>query len=138
MYGYNGLEMISTKRCCQERNFWKKALGIVDDYIASSASDDDLDEIKVADPPITAPVAYKRQAAEDFVGFISGELNRAPAHLKAIVVDGEWRLGVAKVEVLIIGTMTHKVYLFHIAEICKGRRRSASCSETVASRQHHN
>ena len=67
MYEYDGPETVSTDRCCQERSFWKNVLGIVDNYIASSANEDDLDEIEVVDPPVTASVAYNRQAAEDFV-----------------------------------------------------------------------
>ena len=42
-----------------------------------------------------------------------------PDNLKAIVVDGEWRIGHGKMDLLIICTLDYKVYLFHLAEICK-------------------
>ena len=122
LYGYEGPETVSTDRCCTERNFWKSALGLIDTYIATSANSDDLDDIEIVDPPFAAQVAYTGSAANDFVGFISDELNNAPVNLKVILVDGEWRRGVAKVDVLIIGTMACKVYLFQLSEICKRGR----------------
>mmetsp|Transcript_25827 Transcript_25827/g.44106 ORF Transcript_25827/g.44106 Transcript_25827/m.44106 type:complete len:101 (+) Transcript_25827:444-746(+) len=54
-----------------------------------------------------------------FVGWISEYLIENP-DTHAIIVDGEWVIGNLKMDVLIICTMDYKVYVFHLAEICRG------------------
>ena len=78
-----------------------------------------MNEIKVVDPPYEALVATTSETALVFVGWVSLYFISVPQKLKVIVVDGEWHIGHAKMELLIICMLDYKVYLFYFAEICK-------------------
>ena len=76
----------------------------------------------MARAPINAQVAESVAMCNAFVGFISEEINRSPHEQRRIVVDGEWKIGHAKMDVLIICMpFTYKVYIFQLTKMCKNK-----------------
>jgi len=121
LHGFDGPLSCTTDRCCQERAFWKRVLGPMNDDDAENTHllTGDTDEIKVVDPPYNARCAYDTDVAGAFVGEISRVLRDEPIERQVILVDGEWLIGNSKMDVLIVGLLNGHVYLFHLAQICR-------------------
>lgn len=81
----------------------------------------DTDEIEVVEPRLRArcPYAYKEDVAGIFVGEISSYLANVPSERQVSAVDGEWRIGSSKMDLLIIGLLSGQLFLFHLAEMCR-------------------
>ena len=119
-YGYDDPDSVTTNICCNKRLFWKRALDLTKGKIdGQHIREDDLNKIEVVDLPYEALVAMTSKMAFVFVGWISPYLISVPQKLKVIVVNGEWHIGLAKMELLITSMLNYKVYLFHLAEIYK-------------------
>ena len=110
MLGYEGPMTATTDRCCQERPFWKRALGLVEDHFnTKSICDDDLCEVEVVRAPFEALVATKSDTAMLFVGWISEYLTKQPKEQRSIIVDREWIIGDKYMDALIICKLEYRV-----------------------------
>ena len=89
-YGYAGPKSATTDRCCQDRKFWKRALGLVEGQIVSCIDNNDLDTINVVDASFKAQIAYNYKTALILVGLISDHLmSITDNRFRVIAVDGE-------------------------------------------------
>jgi len=121
--GFDGPETVSTDRCCNERSFWTRLLGLRESKEQIPNVDDSLyEEMEILDLPHEPKLATTTQATDILVGEISLFLNSLPREQKVIGVDCEWELGRAKADLLIVSLMDDRVYLFHLALI--GPRRT--------------
>eukprot|EP00986_Skeletonema_menzelii_P010611 scaffold5229_cov137-Skeletonema_menzelii.AAC.3 len=122
IHGFDRPRSFTTDRCCQERGFWNGVFGSMNDDAAAENAHllpGDTDEIEVVQPPHSARCAYKEDVAGVLVGEIASYLANEPSERQVIAVDGEWRIGSSKMDLLIIGLLSGQVYLFHLAEICR-------------------
>lgn len=121
LLGFDGLQSVSTDWCCHERKFWECALSLTGEEIDTQViSASDLTEVDVVKPPFKAEMATSKGAALILVGKISDHLCKVPCKQRCLIVDGEWTVGRMKMELLIICQLDYKVYLFHLAGICRG------------------
>ena len=122
-YGYDGPVSFTTDRCCQERAFWVRVLKLVEGRLDTQFLEaEDVSEVEVVKAPNVAQVAQSIAMCNLFVGWISEEINKLPMEQRVIIVDGEWKIGHAKMDVLIIGMpFTYKVYIFQLTKMCRNR-----------------
>ena len=130
LLGYSGPDSFTTDHCCQERSYWNSLLSFLDNYIDADHVDaEDIEHITEADMPFeTREPAYNADVAMLYVGQMSAYLDSQPPELRVIIVDCEWRRGVAKADVVSIDTLNGDApYLFCVAEISKGGRSFPRC-----------
>lgn len=120
LYGYDGPLSATTDRCCQERSFWKRVFRIVDSQLDLQYLEaEDFHDIEVVNAPCAAEIASTTAMCRNFVGWISEELGELPIEQRVIIVDGEWKIGHAKMDLLIICMpFSYKVFLFQLSKMC--------------------
>jgi len=125
LYGYDGPHSATTDRCCQERTFWTRVFGLNDNPIETEfLEEEDVSEIEVVKAPFDGQVASTIGICGIFVGSISEELKKLPIEQQVIAVDGEWKLGHSKMDVLIICMpFSYKVYIFQLTLMCSNNVR---------------
>eukprot|EP00986_Skeletonema_menzelii_P003893 scaffold1261_cov155-Skeletonema_menzelii.AAC.3 len=121
MHGFDGPESATTDRCCQERAMWNKFLRPSDDEPANNPhlQPDDTMEINVVAAPYKAKIARNTDMAILLVGEISEYLTAQPLDQQVIIVDGEWQIGRSKMDLLSIGLLSGRTFIFHVAQICR-------------------
>ena len=121
IHGFDGPHSATTDRCCQERGFWNNIFCGMndDDGTESHILPGDTTEVEVVQPLYNARVAYTSDITIILVGEISSYLSAQPSERQVIIVDGEWRIGNTKMDVLIIGLLSGQVFIFHLTSICR-------------------
>jgi hypothetical protein len=122
LYDYKGPSFATTDRCCGERSFWRRVFDLDNDATNDTEflADEDFNQVEVVKPPHIGEIASTVEMSDIFVGWISDELMKLPREQQMIVVDGEWRVGNPKMDLLIICLpySDYKVYLFQLTRMC--------------------
>ncbi len=123
-HGFDGPEFATTDRCCQERAMWNNFLRPShDDALANNPhlQPDDTTTIEVVTPPYQARFARTVDMALVLVGEISQywESERSEGR-KKIIVDGEWAIRNTKMDLLTIGLLNGRTFIFHLSQMCRG------------------
>ena len=123
LYGYDGPHTATTDRCCQERAFWIRVLRLIESRIDTQYLEtEDVSEIEVVKAPFEGQIASTIAICVSFVGWISDELNKLPPEQRVIAVDGEWKIGHAKMDLLMICMpFSYKVYVFQLTQMCNNK-----------------
>jgi hypothetical protein len=129
-YGYKGPSFATTDRCCHERAFWTRVFELDSEAADDTQflTDDDVNEIDVVAAPRLGEIASTIEMCDIFVGWISDELVKLPPEQQVIIVDGEWRVGSPRMDLLIICLpfSDYKVYIFQLTRMCNNDERHFS------------
>ena len=123
LHGFKGPHFVTTDRCCQERDYWKKHFKLGNDDFSEVVNadefieDDDYVMQKFVNLPKCTNVIINARAAEGAVGEISTYLASLPSEQRVIAVDCEWTIGSKKAHVLQIGLSDGSTYVFHLARM---------------------
>ena len=121
LYGYDGPTFVTTDNCCNERSFWYRTFGFANRPIEHQyLAEEDISEIEVVASPSRAQIASTLAVCDIFVGLIDEQLAKHPVEQQVIIVDGEWRVGNSRMDLLIVCLpfSEYKVYLFQLSKMC--------------------
>jgi hypothetical protein len=130
LHGFDGPDIVSTDRCCQERHFWNKLFKLDSAAAAmSELKESDLRTIRVIKLPTRAELVTTVEGTDLVIGnVISTYIMSQPREQQVIFVDTEWKIGNAKADLLILALLDGRVFLFHLTPITKNGRNSIPSS----------
>jgi hypothetical protein len=133
LFGFDGPFSFTTDRCCHERTFLGRTLGLdstISDSDEESVNGEDTEDVEIYEAvtlPNAPKVATTSAVTSDFVGEICRYFIEHRMEMQVLSIDTEYHRGQYKAKCLQVTLPDDTTYIFHLASICRNSQELPRC-----------